>query len=97
MYPDGSTFLFLGDPSLPSYEEPNPSMMIREGTWIASSVGAAMPVMPYQPGGQFAALYAQKTLGKACNNFRFMRTSDRPDLSARIEKKTAENSSFRPP
>jgi hypothetical protein len=97
MYPDGSTFLFLGDPSLPSFEEPNPAMMIQEGTWIVSSVGAAMPVMPYQPGPKFAALYAQKTLGKTCNKFSFIRTSDRPSVSDRIEKNMAENSNFRPP
>jgi hypothetical protein len=96
VYPNGSTFLFLGDPSIPNFEEPNPAMLIQEGTWIVSSVGAAMPVAPYLPGTDFASLYAQHELSKTCSNFRPSSTSERPALVTRIEQKLA-GSSFHPP
>jgi hypothetical protein len=61
-----------------------------------STVGAAMPVAPYLPGAQFASLYGQQALAKACSNLRPAGTFERPAVGNRIEQKLASGS-FHPP
>lgn len=94
--PDHATFVFLGDPSVPIYEQPNPAMMINEGTWITGASGL-VAVTPYLPGQQFAALYAQHAMTQTCANLKWQGGQDRPDLVQVVLDSFAQHGDFQPP
>jgi hypothetical protein len=94
--PDGKTFVFVGDPSLPMYEVPNPGMMVRDGTWT-TGVGGLVAVTPYLPGQQFAALYGRHAMGKTCSTLQWRSGQNRPDLAEALRQKVAMRGGFQPP
>jgi hypothetical protein len=62
--PDGATTISIGDPQIPNFTEP--SQFHAAGTTAQAPGGGQSPVEAYENGVQFAADYAQRDWGQAC-------------------------------
>lgn len=86
--PDGGTEIFLGDPSIPLFDLPNPAMGLQEGGQ-APGLHRPLTVMRYRPGAEFAALYGTRSLAGVCSNVQMQGTQARPDVEEELRAKVS--------
>lgn len=82
--PDGQTEMFVGDPSVPWFGLPNPSIGMREGSQMPGMHGQAMTVSAYKTGAEYAALYGTRALASLCANVQAVGSQPRPDVEDQV-------------
>jgi hypothetical protein len=82
--PDETTYLLIGEPTLPSYVPPTPmrnALGYREGKMFDSGLGGLSMVLHFMSGGEFARSYGQTVLASLCRDVRFRQSVERPDMA----------------
>lgn len=82
--PDRSTTLFIGDPSIPSFEDVRVAPGLPPPVLPANTVEA-----PYENGQQFAADYGQRTASRVCTDVQVEGTRPEPDRAQAMSAKFA--------
>ena len=85
--PDGATTIMIGDPSIPSFTLPGPGRA--EGSSVQTQ-GGASPVEAYENAAQFAADYAQRAWGQACQ-LQQAGVQAEPDLAQQAQATAQQN------
>lgn len=75
--PDGNTFLFLGDPQMPGFSEPNPQF---DSSPLANTHPLLKPA-PFTPAKEFFTAYLKKKFGKL-PDFRIVGAAPNPRLES---------------
>jgi len=80
--PDGEIRITGGDPELPPFTEPTPTLAMtgfREGSWYSPGYGVRMMVRRYVPGMFFAREYVMSRTARGCPEVSITDNRDRPD------------------
>ncbi|MEM7657011.1 MAG: hypothetical protein AAF399_12835 [Bacteroidota bacterium] len=91
MSPDGTTRLFFGDPSIPTFFEPNPAMGMFAGTNLGNPMTVVRPVSSIQA---FLPDYVQRVYGQSAD---FQITAQRPNPAyAQLQAEKARQMGLQP-
>ena len=87
--PDKTTYLIIGEPTLPGYVPPSQmrnTLGYREGRMFNSGLGGLSMVLHYMDGSEFARVYGQTAMQGLCTNLRFTGSRERSDMASSADR-----------